>query len=388
VEKKYLFISNSTKPSKAEQNSREKVKLTNVNIPSVEAAIDMGYKVYMGVNRKNAEELKCDYEVKFYNSSTYRSLIDIKSNWTAFKNLMTLLKREKIKVVHCNTPIGGLVGRICGKLAKVPKVIYTAHGFHFYEGAPLFNRTIIKWAEMWMAHFTDAIITMNQEDYQAAQRLRLRNGGKVYYIPGVGVDTKSYQLIGFDSIGFRKSLGFKPEDILLIAMGDLVARKNYSASIRAVAKAKNTRLHFIICGKGPELESLQNLALQLGVDKQVHFLGFRSDIKELLTISDIFLFTTYQEGLPRSMMEAMASGLPCIASRVRGNVDLIDEGKGGYLRSPEDINGFAEAINILAGNEKVRKNMGTSNSEKIKEFDIENIKLVMKNIYSEVLRNN
>jgi len=288
-------------------------------------------------------------------------------------------------VVHCNTPIGGVLGRICGKRAKIPKIIYTAHGFHFYKGAPLINRTIFKWAEMWLARYTDAIITINQEDYQAAQKFKLRDNGKVYYIPGVGVDTKAFRLEGVDKQAIRSALGLSAEDIVLIAMGDLIQRKNYAASIKAIAKADNTKLHFLICGKGPLLDELKALARKLNVENQIHFLGFRTDIKELLQAADIFLFTTYQEGLPRSMMEAMAAGLPCVASKIRGNTDLIEDGIGGFLREPEDIDGFAEAINKLAFSKGLRNSMGLSNLKTIIRFDVENVKSEMKKLYEKEL---
>ncbi|WP_342542137.1 glycosyltransferase family 4 protein [Paenisporosarcina sp. FSL H8-0542] len=383
--KKYLFISNSTKPTIDQQNSREKVKLSNVNLPSVEAAMNMDYEVFMGVNRTNAEDLECDYDIKFYNSSTYRSLIDFKSNYKALKNLMELLKREEIQVIHCNTPIGGMMGRLCGKLAKVPTVIYTAHGFHFYEGAPLFNRTILKWAEMWMARYTDAIITINQEDYQAAKKFKLRNKGTVYYVPGVGVNTKEYILEEIDKMPIRESLGLQPNDIVLISMGDLIARKDYSTSIKAIAKATNPNLHLLICGSGPELKNLEDLSKELEIERQIHFLGYRNDIKELLNIADIFLFTTYQEGLPRSLMEAMAAGLPCIASKIRGNTDLLKENRNGLLANPGDTEGFANAISSLATNDLVRKKMSENNLVDIKDFDIEKIKLEMQRIYRKEL---
>jgi glycosyltransferase involved in cell wall biosynthesis len=383
--KKLLFISNSTKPTYEQLMSREKVKLTNVSIPCVEAALSMGYEVFMGINRINPEELDCDYNVKFYYASIYRSLFDFKSNYTAYKNLMSLLKREKIDVIHCNTPIGGLLGRLCGKMMKTPKIIYTAHGFHFYKGAPLINRTIFKWAEMWLARYTDAIITINQEDYQAAQKFKLRNNGKVYFMPGVGVDTKDFQLEGVDKQVIRSTIGLSAEDIVLIAMGDLIYRKNYAASIKAIAKANNTKLHFLICGKGPLLDELKALARKLNIENQIHFLGFRTDIKELLQAADIFLFTTYQEGLPRAMMEAMAAGLPCVASKIRGNTDLIEDGKGGFLREPEDIDGFAEAINKLAFNKGLRKSMGLSNIKTIIQFDVESVKSEMKKLYEKEL---
>jgi glycosyltransferase involved in cell wall biosynthesis len=386
--KKYLFISNSSKPTIEKWTSRDKLELSNFSKPCIEAAVSMGYEVYMGVNRMNPEELDCDYDIKFYNQNIFRDVLDIKNNYIAFKNLMMLLKKEKIDVIHCNTPIGGVMGRICGKLGKVPKIIYTAHGFHFYKGAPLINRTLFRWAEMIMAHFTDAIITINHEDYMAAQKFKLRDDGKIYYVPGVGVDTQNYRLENVDKSALRDSLGLDYKDIVLIAMGDLIPRKNYNASIRAIAKARNTKIHFLICGRGSEKVKLEELAKKLHLDNQIHFLGFRSDIKELLQIADIFLFTTFQEGLPRSMMEAMAAGLPCIASKIRGNTELIEDGKGGFLFEPTDIDGFAEAINTLSENENLRKKMGVNNLETIKNFDIENIKNEMKTIYYEILGSN
>lgn len=383
--KYYLFISNSTKPTYEQQISRDRVQLSNVSLPCIEAALSMGYEVYLGVNRLEPEELECDYDIKFYNSSTYRSLFDIKSNYIAYKHLMSILTKDDIDVIHCNTPIGGIMGRLCGNRARVRKIIYTAHGFHFYKGAPFINRTLFKWAEMLMARYTDVIITINNEDFQAAKKFKLRNDGRVYYVPGVGVDTNTYYLPTINKLKYRQSLGLLEDDICLIAMGDLIPRKNYATSIKAIAQANNSKIHFLIAGEGPELNKLQNLARELGINKQVHFLGFRKDIKQLLNIADIFLFTTYQEGLPRSMMEAMAAGLPCIVSNIRGNVDLMEENKGGYIRNPEDTEGFAEAIVTLATNKELRKSMGLINLDTIKRFDIEVIKEDIKKIYEEQL---
>jgi len=384
--KNYLFLGNGYKPQKETADSLSPYKLDNVSLPCVEVAIDMGYSVYMGINRTYAEKLECiSAKVKFYNACTYRSLLDIKSNYTAYRNLMCVLKGREFDVIHCNTPIGGLIGRVCGKQTKVRKIIYTAHGFHFYKGAPLFNRTILKWAEMIMARWTDAIITMNQEDYEAAKKFKLKKGGKIYNIPGIGINTTDYQNIDIDKEELRFNLSLRNDDIVLISMGDLIKRKNYEISIKAIAEANNTRLQYLICGRGPKLEELKKLAQDLNVEKQIHFLGFRSDIKELLQIADIFLFTTFQEGMPRSMMEAMSSGLPCIASKIRGNVDLIEDGKGGFLMDVSDVQGFANAICILAGNKKLRDEFRNSNLNTIKNFDIKNVKKVINDIYKEVL---
>ena len=386
--KGYVFVSNSTKPTAEKYNSREPVKLSNVSKPCVKAALDMGYDVYLGTNRKDPERLECELPVKLYDMHTYRSLTAFSDNRTAYKNLSKVMKDGNVKVVHCNTPIGGMVGRLCGCKYKAEKVIYTAHGFHFYKGAPLFNRTVLKWAERVMARWTDAIITMNKEDYDAAKSFKLKKGGKVYFVHGVGVNLADYEGLGALRAGKRAELGLADTDIALISMGDLVPRKNYGTAIRAVAKAANKDLHYFICGKGPELESLTALAQELGVEEQIHFLGFRTDVKELLSAADIFLFTTRQEGLPRSMMEAMASGLPCVASGIRGNADLIEDGAGGYLRATDDVDGFAEAISALASDEELRGTMRESNLEKIKCYDVSVVEKEIRDIYREVLAEN
>lgn len=382
----YVFIGNSAKPSEKELNSREMIKFGNVSRPCLEIALEMGYDVYCGINRNNAEELRADIPVKLYDSHTYRSITAFRDNFIAYSNLKKLIKSKNIEVIHCNTPVGGMVGRVCGKIFGVKKVIYTAHGFHFYKGAPLFNRTVLKWAEMLMAHWTDAIITMNQEDFDAAQKFKLKKGGKVYYIPGVGIDTKEFRYVQVNILELRKSLGLREQDIVCISMGDLILRKNYSTAVRAIANCNNPNIHYVICGDGPELDNLKRLADELGAAYKVHFLGFRKDIKELLKMSDIFLFTTLQEGMPRSLMEAMASGLPCIASNIRGNVDLIEDNIGGFLLSPNDVNGFSEKLDLLAENIEMRRAMSQANLKRIGMFDTKIVEKKMNNIYKEMCR--
>lgn len=381
----YVFLSNSTKPTQKEQNSREEVKLTNVSRPCLQTALDMGYEVYFGTNRANPESLKCELPVKLYDSHSYRSITAIKDNWTAYKNLSQVIETENVEVIHCNTPVGGMVGRFVGKKYHVNKVIYTAHGFHFFKGAPLFNRTVLKFAERIMAHWTDAIITMNEEDYQSALKFKLRKGGKVYKVHGVGINLDDFSDIQVDYKTKRAELGLKDTDIVCISAGDLVARKNYGIAIETLAKIKNSNVHYLICGVGPKKEELEKLANEKGISDRVHFLGFRSDVKELMKVSDIFLFTTLQEGMPRSMMEAMACGLPCIASKIRGNVDLLDEGKGGYLREASNSEEMAHCLRCLVEDSNLRKKMSKHNLKTIKRFDVKVVKKEIEQIYKEVL---
>jgi len=376
--KKILFVSNIA------------LKIGTFSIASIEAAKECDIEFYSVANWSSAskEQIQKDeksYNIKIKHIDLNRSPFSLK-NITAYKQLVKIINDENIDYIHCNTPVGGLLGRLAGEKCKVKKVIYQAHGFHFYKDAPIFNRTILKLAEQIMAHWTDAIITMNKEDFEAAKEFKLRNNGKVYFVHGVGVNTENF--IGIDSFreSKRRELTLAEDDIMLMSMGDLIPRKNYGIAIEAIAKANNPKLKYFICGKGPELENLKKLAKELGVENQIIFMGFRSDIKELLSAADMFLFTTKQEGLPRSMMEAMAAGVPCIASKIRGNVDLIEDGVGGYLCGINDSDAYAEKINLLANDGELRKKMSESNLETIKPFDVKNVEKEIKSIYAEVLK--
>jgi glycosyltransferase involved in cell wall biosynthesis len=288
-------------------------------------------------------------------------------------------------VIHCNTPVGGMIGRFVGKTHRVKKVIYTAHGFHFYKGAPLFNRTVLKWAEQIMAHWTDAIITINKEDYEAAKKFKLKKEGKVYYVPGVGIDTSQYIINKQLRTDKRKELGVEKDDIVLISVGELNSNKNHQVIISALGKIQNKKIHYFLCGVGDKEEELKQQAKKCGIEENVHFLGYRTDVKQLLNSSDIFVIPSQREGLSRALMEAMASGLPCIASRIRGNVDLIENGEGGYLVEVQDVDGIADKIRVLSADRELREKMGKVNLERIKKFDVKVVKKTLEEIYREAL---
>lgn len=385
---KYVFIMNSTKPSLHEYESLDDIKLNNFSIPCIEAAHALGYEIIVGINRKHAQDLHCiEYPyVKFYNSNTYRSIFNIKDIYIAYKNLCSVLNQEDIEVIHCNTPIGGVIGRVCGHKFKISKIIYTAHGFHFFKGAPFFYNTILKRVEYFLAKWTDILITINEEDYQAAKKMKLKKNGKVYKVNGVGINLEEYQNVDVDYISKRKELGIGDDDFVCIAMGDLVKRKNYRTAIEAIAKCNNPKIVYLICGAGPEMNILKKLARKLKVDNQIHFLGFRNDIKELLAISDCFLFTSLQEGLPRSTMEAMASGLPCIVSEIRGNVDLITHNKNGFTIKNNSHLEITNSLKDLFDNHDKCNIFSIENIRQIKKYDNKVVKRQIIDIYHDILK--
>ena len=216
--------------------------------------------------------------------------------------------------------------------------------------------------------------------------MKLRKSGHVYKVNGVGINTTDYQNININKEDYRNWLSLENDDFVCIAMGDLIKRKNYEMALRGIALCKNPKIHYLICGNGPEKNNLQDLAKNLGIREQVHFLGYRTDIKELLAISDCFLFTSLQEGLPRSLMEAMASGLPCIISDIRGNRDLIINNVNGYLiKSIEDCTQKLEAI---ISDKQLAKKMQVKNLEVIKKYDFLKVRDQINEIYKTELLGN
>lgn len=363
---KLLFISNVTN------------KITNFSYPSYIVCKNLGIEFHLASNLNNFNFEQNKYkDIIFHNIECERNPLSIK-NIDALKKLDKIINENEIDYIHCNTPTGGLLGRICGKKNKVKKIIYTAHGFHFYKGAPLINNIVYKFVEKWLAHYTDVLITINEEDYQFAQGMRLHKNGKVYKVNGVGIDTLEYSNIDVNKNKYRKLLGLNSDDFVCIGVGRIEFNKNYELSIKAISQC-NDNVHLLICGDGPEKNKLIQLAKQLHIENQIHFLGFRNDIPQLLKISDCYLSTSKREGLPRALMEAMACGLPCIVSNIRGNKDLIENGINGYLIN--DSNDCLNSLKKLIDDKSLCHTMAITNRNRIKKYDISCIAKKIENIY-------
>ncbi len=349
-------------------------KVGSFALASIKASQNLDIEYHMAANFNNStrEQMKLDEEefgIKLHHIDFVRNPLH-PQNLIALFQVVKLIRKEKIDAIHCNTPIGGVVGRIAAKICGIKKVIYQAHGFHFYKGAPLKNWLFYYPMERLLAHFTDTIITINNEDYERAQKFRLRNRGEVWLVPGVGINVEDYEPKDFNRELKRKTMRLSENDIAIISAGDLIERKNYKVSLEAIAKANDTRIHYYICGKGSLHKELEDYARNLNIRSQVHFLGFRSDVKELMWASDIFLFTTLQEGLPRSLSEAMASGLPCVASEIRGNTDLLQDQISGFLNKSTDSTSFGKSIKVLAKDERLRSQMARLSKERIQDFSL------------------
>lgn len=274
-----------------------------------------------------------------------RSPFKIGKNYKAFQQLKNLMKKEKFALVHCHTPMGGVLGRLSAKITGTKPVIYTAHGFHFYKGASIWNWIFFYPIERWLAHYTDRLITINQEDYETAGKFCLAKNGKVEKINGVGINLQSYQSMAIKREEKRKELGIGENEFLFISVGELTKRKNHQVIIKAMEKLKeDTSIKYIICGTGKKQKSLERQIKKYHLEKQVKLLGYRQDIASLLKMSDCFIFPSKQEGLPVALLEAMAVGLPCICSAIRGNMDLAKNGDVFLCSSKEDYIKWMKAV--------------------------------------------
>ena len=310
-----------------------------------------------------------------------RSPFRIIQNLKAFLQLKTLIKHENYAMIHCHTPIGGVLTRIALKNNKKAKVIYTAHGFHFYKGAPIMNWIIYYLIERYLARFTDVLITINEEDYKNASKFKLKPGGRVVKINGVGIEVNKFNNIYKNRINNINKILSK--DIVFLSVGELNRNKNHRLVIEALYKIKRKNFVYVICGEGTQKKNLLKMIKSYQLQDQVYLLGYRRDMEKILLYADVFIMPSFREGLSVALQEAMASGLPVIATDIRGNNELIDDDLGGSLTPNNDINAMAKKLLYLY---KVnRQSMGIYNINKIKKYDKKTVSAAMRIIYQNVL---
>ena len=354
------------------------------NMPNIELLQEMGYEVHVACNfekgstctEERIQKLKKrlrEINVRYFQIDFSRSILKVNEILKSYRQVKTLLVKEHYDFIHCHSPIGGVIGRIAGHKTHT-KVIYTAHGFHFYKGAPLQNWLLYYPVEKWLSRYTDVLITINKEDYQRAKKKF--HAKETKYIPGVGIDVEKIQAVQVDRAKKRAELGIGEGDFLMLSVGELSKRKNHQIVIEALAKLKDKKIKYIICGQGPLKDKLEQLAEKLGVKDQLFLLGFRTDVIEICKSSDLFVFPSLQEGLPVALMEAMACGLPCVASRIRGNIDLI--GDQECLFMPNNLKEIKEAVKYVIGN---RPRLIQKYLEVTKFIDRGKINTLMSNIY-------
>lgn len=355
----------------------------------IKMLLDEGHTVEVACNTdaSPAPEYCREWNLKVHNIPFSRSPLSM-DNISAYKWLKNLVNSGHYDIVHTHTPNASVCVRLaCRKLRKDGlKVFYTAHGFHFYKGAPLKNWLLYYPVEKICSRWTDLLITINKEDYALAQRKM--KAQKIEYVPGVGIDLGKFGDSKTDIKKKKDELEIPQNSTVLLSVGELSTRKNHITVIKALENLKERDLLdnvvYFICGVGDLRNDIKKLIANCSLQNNVFLLGYRTDVDVLCDIADIYVFPSLQEGLPVALMEAMACGLPCVASNIRGNKDLIQDGVGGFLCEPLDDVSFADSIDKLLSDKDMRKKMGAANRKIIVDYSSENVTADMKKIYSEI----
>lgn len=374
MKKKVLFVATVVK-----------THMMQFHLPYLKMFQDMGWET--AVASRNDYEDPNDCRIPYcdtYYDIPFERMPWKPKNFAAYRMLKKIIDEGKYDIIHCHTPVGAMIARLAALSArkKGTRVIYTAHGFHFFKGAPLLNWLLFFPAEWILAPVTDVLITINREDHDRAKRLM--KAKRIEYVPGVGIDTSRFHADAALRTEKRRELGFREEDFLLLTVAEMTKNKNHLTHLKALALLKDKEefadMHYLIVGRGEEWASLEETAKELGIADHVHFLGYRTDAADLYRCADLFLFMPYREGLSVALMEAMGSGLPIICTKIRGNTDLVEDGISGIFAENTPEAG-AEAILKLYRDEALRNTCGKGAAEKVKLFDNENVHRLVKDIY-------
>lgn len=377
MKKKVLFVATVVK-----------THIMQFHIPYLKMFKEMGWET--AVAAKNDYENPTDCVIPYcdnYYGIPFERTPWREENLNAYRMLKRVIEEGDYDIIHCHTPVGSIIARLAARKArkKGTKVIYTAHGFHFFKGAPLINWLLYFPAEWVCSFMTDVLITINKEDYERARRTM--HAGRIEYVPGVGIDTTRFGNTSACREEKRRELGYGDEDFLILTVAEMTENKNHITILRALSELKEApeyrNLHYLICGRGDVWEKLVDQAQTLGISNHVRFLGYRTDAPELYGCCDLFAFMPFREGLSVALMEAMGSGMPIFCSKIRGNTDLIEDGVSGVF-SENNPQAVAATILALARDPDRRARLGQAAKEKVKTFDNENVHKMMKDIYMSI----
>lgn len=375
------------------------------NMPNIRLLQDMGYEVHVACNfmegntcdSKRIRKLRntlSKIHVEWHQWECPRSIYSVRRCWVAFWQLWALTGQYHFEWLHCHSPVGGALARIAAYGRKIG-VIYTAHGFHFYKGAPLGNWLLYYPVEKLLSYLTDVLVTVNKEDYYFAKNNF--KAGKVCRIPGVGIPVEKYKNTTDAAIKsgqqvekperknksteMRRKYGIPPDAEVLLSVGELSRRKNHRDVIAALAglMKQGENVFYMICGQGKLKKRLMRYAKRLGVADRICMPGFLEQMDKVYQEADLFVFPSYQEGMPAALMEAMAAGLPCVVSDIRGNRELIDDRSFRFI--PGHVEELQTILERLIKDEKLRNICSAYNQKKICAYSLLVVQKRMLKIY-------
>ena len=352
--------------------------------PLVEVLHDYGYEVHVAARNNLAEKngLKLDFGEKVYDVPFARSPKS-KDNIRAYKELKNIIEKEQYDVIHCNTPMGGIVTRLAAKKErkKGTKVYYTAHGFHFYKGAPKKNWIVFYPIEKFFSRLTDKLITITQEDCELAKR---KFHCEVERIHGVGVDGNRYYAVSEEeSNQIRKNLGYSKEQKIILCVGELLPNKNQKMIISVMREIVNqyADAKLLLAGNGPEKDNLEELIRNYHLEKNVEMLGYVTNLQEYQKIAAVCVTCSKREGLPLNVVEAMLSETPVVATKNRGHRELLHDGETGFLIAVDDDITMGKRVLELLSNEKTYERIQLNAKNYAKAYTFDHVKQELMEVY-------
>lgn len=367
--------------------------IANFNIENIMLLKKMGYQVDIAANFGSEDPISKDKrekfilflereEVKYYDIAFPKGIGTMKKNISVYKKLDEICKNNNYELIHTNSPLASVIARLVARKNKI-KLIYTAHGFHFHKDAPLKNWIIYYPIEKVMSKFTDVLITLNSEDYNISKRKFYAS--KTVLIPGVGIDLSKFDIQTEEKKKLlRSEYGYENDEFILFYAAELNSNKNQDLLIDVVYELKNEvpMIKLLLAGEGDYKCKYQEKIVKLGLEKNIEILGYRSDIKNLLLISDIVVASSKREGLPVNLMEAMATGIPIVASDNRGHRELIINGKNGLLIPLNNLQLFVDAVLDLCRDNKIAKDMKNQGILDVRKYSQENVTKKIEEIYT------
>lgn len=352
------------------------------HLPFLKLFKENGYEVHVATNG-NEEIPYCDVKhIVSFERSPFKL-----NNLKAIKQLKKICDDEKFDIIHTHTPMGSVVTRLAALNARKKfdtRVIYTAHGLHFFKGASKKNWLIFYPVEKFLSKYTDTLILINQEDYDLCLK-KFKNCKDIQFVPGVGIDEEkfNFKLSKSERKELRESVKVGENDFVMIYPAEISKRKRQIWLINTIRDLliEHNDIHLLLPGKDSLNGECQKLVKDLKLTKQIHFLGYRKDIPKLLKISDLSLSAANQEGLPVNIMEAMYVGLPIVASNCRGNRDLVKDHVNGYLIGLDDIDRYKESVEKIYNSNGTNTKFSDESQYIIKEYLLDKIMEKMKKIY-------
>ncbi len=364
--KKVLFVSHTANFSK-------------FNRPFMRWFKQQGWRVeYASAGEEEVKDCDQHHQISFQRSPFSMD------NLRAYRQLKAIIDQNNYDLIHCHTPVGGIVARQAAKQARRrgTKVIYTAHGFHFYDGAPLSYWLFYYPIEKYYASAADAVVTINSEDYQ---RAKAKFKTQVYKIDGVGVNLDKFKSpTTEEKAGLRKQHGYTSDDIIMIYVAELNQNKNQRFLIESLDSLPDN-FQLILCGTGVLEHELKDLVKQLKLEKQVKFTGYIKNTEDFYALADICVASSIREGLGLNLLEAMASGLPVVASANRGHRDLTVDGENGFMYLLGDQEKFIEQVQKIADDDNLRDKLAENCLQLVDKYSVERAVKQMAKIYLEVL---